>query len=276
MSTELEKLLDEASGDPTTPIDPDALWAAGRRRRWGRRAGAAGGTAVLVLAVALAGVNLSQPGTPDIAPLDVAQPSEPDTEPGLVDDELTREELLEAERQRLEDLRAQAEADRQAAEEAAREAEQQRQEELAAQAEAEQQAVEEDAAPEASSQGSTPAPSPTPAPARVAAPCAEHQGREMDAFIAVAAPVGGQQVGSTVELVGCANVYEATVRYRLVGSGGSVDSFTTATCGTGCVGEFRETISVPAGSGPLTLEVFWDSPKDGSEQDKVTIPLARS
>jgi hypothetical protein len=272
MSTELEKLLDEASGDPTTPIDPDALWAAGRRRRWGRRAGAAGGTAVVVLAVALAGVNLSQPGTPDIAPLDVAQPSEPDTEPGLIDDELTREELLEAERQRLEDLRAQAEADRQAAEEAAREAA-----EAAAEDEAEAEAETADEPGDSQvGSSSTPAPSPTPDPARVAAPCAEHQGREMDVFIAVAAPVGGQQVGSTVELVGCANVYEATVRYRLVGNGVSVDSFTTATCGTGCVGEFRETISVPAGSGPLTLEVFWDSPKDGSEQDTVTIPLARS
>jgi hypothetical protein len=97
----------------------------------------------------------------------------------------------------------------------------------------------------------------------------------MDVFVDVAGPVSGQQVGSSFELVGCANVYEATVRYRLVGSGGSVDSFTTATCGTGCVGEFRETISVPVGSGPLTLEVFWDSPADGSERDKVTIPLGR-
>jgi hypothetical protein len=275
MSTELEKLLDGASGDPTTPIDPDALWAAGRRRRWGRRAGAAGGTAVLVLAVALAGVNLSQPGTPDIAPLDVAQPGEPDTEPALVDDELTREELLEAERQRMEELRAQAEADRQAAEEAAREAEQQRQEELVARAEAERQAAEEEAAAEASSQRSTSSASPTPDPAAMAAPCARHEDRTADAFIEVVSPVGGQQVGSTVELVGCSNVYEATVRYRLVGDGGTVDSFTTAACGTGCVGEFRETISVPAGSGPLTVEVFWDSPKDGSEQDKSTIPLAR-
>jgi hypothetical protein len=274
MSTELEKLLTEASGDPTTPIDPDALWADGRRRRWGRRAGAAGGTAVLVLAVAIAGVNLTQPGTPDIAPLDVAQPSESDTEPGLVDDEMTREELLEAERQRLADLRAQAEAEREAAEEAAREAEQQRQEELAAQAEAERQAAEEEAAAEASSQGST-STSPTPDPAEVAAPCAGQEHRTAEAFITVASPVDGQQVGSTLELVGCSNVYEATVRYRLVGNGGTVDSFTTAACGTGCVGEFRETISVPAGSGPLTLEVFWDSPKDGSEQDKVTIPLGR-
>jgi hypothetical protein len=274
MSTELEKLLTGASGDPTTPIDPDALWADGRRRRWGRRVGAAGGTAVLVLAVAIAGVNLSQPGTPDIAPLDVAQPSDPDTGPGLVDDEMTREELLEAERQRLEDLRAQAEAEREAAAEAAREAEQQRQEELAAQAEAERQAAEEEAAGETSS-GSTSASSPTPDPAEVAAPCASHEHRTQEAFIEVASPVGGQEVASTVELVGCSNVYEATVRYRLVGSGGTVDAFTTATCGTGCVGEFRETISVPAGSGPLTLEVFWDSPKDGSEQDKVTIPLAR-
>jgi hypothetical protein len=70
MSTDLDKLLDDASGDPTTPIDPDELWAAGRRRRWIRRAGATGGTAVLVAAVALVGLNLTGPTTtPDIAPL---------------------------------------------------------------------------------------------------------------------------------------------------------------------------------------------------------------
>jgi hypothetical protein len=98
----------------------------------------------------------------------------------------------------------------------------------------------------------------------------------MDVFVDVAGPVSGQQVGSSFELVGCANVYEANVRYRLLaGSAVLDDSFTTATCGTGCVGEFRETISVPAGSGPLTLEVFWDSPADGSERDKVTISLER-
>jgi hypothetical protein len=273
MSTDLEKLLGDAASDPTTPIDPDQLWAAGRRRRWMRRAGAAGGTAVLVAAVALAGVNLAGPGTPDIAPLAQDEASSDGDGTGIVDDENAQELARELERQRLEDLREQAEADRRAAEEEARrqaEAAPEAEEELQAQAEEESQRVEE------SAEEAAPTTSPAPDPALVADPCAPHQGREGDVFIAVAGPVGGQQVGSSFELVGCANVYEATVRYRVTGSGGVlVDGFTTATCGTGCVGEFRETVTVPAGSGSLTLDVFWDSPKDGSEQSKVTIPLER-
>jgi hypothetical protein len=267
MSTDLDKLLDDASGDPTTPIDPDELWAAGRRRRWIRRAGATGGTAVLVAAVALVGLNLTGPTTtPDIAPL--GQPTGDAAPPSA-------EELAEAEAEAL--AAAELEAARNAARERglelrerlAREAAEREQAEAEAQA-AQEAEAETEVEVEAQAQAA-----PTPPASALAAPCAGHQGRDMDVFVDVAGPVSGQQVGSSFELVGCANVYEATVRYRLVGNGRSVDSFTTATCGTGCVGEFRETISVPAGSGPLTLEVFWDSPKDGSEQDKVTIPLER-
>jgi hypothetical protein len=277
MSTDLEKLLGDASGDPTTPIDAEALWAAGRRRRLVRRAGAAGGTAVLVLAVALVGVNLDRPGTPDIAPLTASEADDPSPAPGLVDDETAQELAREAERQRMEELRDQAEAARRAAQEEAAAREAAAAAEAEAQAQARAQEGEAEAEAEAETEAPTAAPAPTPDAARLADPCAAHQGREMDAFIDVVGPVRDQQVGASIDLVGCSNVYEATVRYRLVGDAGVLrDSFTTAGCGNGCVGEFRASISVPASAGALTLEVFWDSPKDGSEQDKVTIPLGRS
>jgi hypothetical protein len=275
MSTDLDKLLDDASSDPTTPIDPDELWAAGRRRRWIRRAGATGGTAVLVAAVALVGLNLTGPTTtPDIAPL--GQPTaeqEPQGAEPLVEADAEAEAEAEAE------AAADAEAARVAARERALEVRERLDQERLAREQAEQQRAEAEAqaAQEAEAEAEAePRTAPTPSASALAAPCAAHEGRDMDVFIDVVGPVSGQQVGPSFELVGCANVFEATVRYRLLGGGGVLrDSFTTATCGTGCVGEFRETVQVPAGSGSLTLEVFWDSPKDGSEQDKVTIPLER-
>lgn len=261
MPTDLERLFDDASDGPSSPIDPDELWAAGRRRRWIRRAGAAGGAAVLVVAVALVGIELTDPGTPEIAPLGQETAAPADTE-DTADAEAERQAEREEAQRRLEAERQRLEEERSAREEEARLA---AEEELAAvQEEAEREAEREAAAA-------------TPDAALVADPCRPHQGRDMDAFLDVAGPVAGQRVGSSFDLVGCSNVPEATVRYRLVDGGGVVvDTFTTATCGTGCVGEFRESVAVPAGSGTLTLEVFWDSPKDGSEQDKLTIALDRS
>jgi hypothetical protein len=114
---------------------------------------------------------------------------------------------------------------------------------------------------------------PEPDPALVAEPCAPHQDREMEVFIELVAPVNEQLVtGDDVELVGCSNVFEATVNYRLLdGDGRTLDEgFTTATCGTGCVGEFRETLdlSVAEGEPVVYLQVFWISPADdGGEED---------
>lgn len=105
----------------------------------------------------------------------------------------------------------------------------------------------------------------------VAAPCAAHEGRELEAFIDLVAPVDEQVVGDEVEIVGCSNVYEATVNWRLVDEDGHTlgEGFTTAECGTGCVGAFRDTVSLAAAEGEPTVElqVFWVSPQDGSDED---------
>lgn len=101
-------------------------------------------------------------------------------------------------------------------------------------------------------------------------PCAEHAGREGEMFIDLVAPVNEQQVGDQVDVVGCANVNEGTVSYRVLdGDGRTLDEgFVTAECGTGCVGEFRDSIELSAAEGePVAyLQFFSESMADGSEQ----------
>jgi hypothetical protein len=303
MSTDLDRMLDEASRDPDAPIDTDQLWTRGRRRRWARRAGAAGGTAALVLAVALVGVDLAATTTtPEIAPLD--ERTAPAAEHTDQDADLTAEEVVRpdegdaavvARAEAREEAKARHDAmrERLAQEQVAREEEeaaaQRAAEEQALAAEQERQAVEEAAAEEAAAArepaasdepepDDLPAPStPRPAAPTVTDPCAGHEDRTMEAFIHVAGPVAGQEVGQSFELVGCSNVYEATVRYRVrAGNQVLVDSFTTAECGSGCVGAFRETVRLPDGSGPAVLEVFWDSAKTGEgERDLTAVDLWR-
>lgn len=120
---------------------------------------------------------------------------------------------------------------------------------------------------------------PEPDPARVEDPCAEREGQEFDAFLDVVSPVDGQHVSEAVELVGCANVPEGTVRYRVLADDGEtlVDDFTTAECGGPCVGEYETTVDLAGlatDHGSVTLEVFWDSPAgDGGEEDLSDVEL---
>lgn len=252
MPADLDQLLHDVVPDPE-PIDVDALWAAGRRRRLARRVAMASTALVTVAfvtvgAVSLAGgLGINQVEIEPMVPVeDVDEMEEPVEEPeATVEDEPDLPEPIEPEPE---------------------------------------QTVVEDEAPEdsetivdeESSPASDPAPVPTPEPdpAAVERPCAAHEGREGEAFVAVVAPVAGQHVSGVVELVGCSNVYEATVRYRLTDASGGVlaDSFTTAVCGSGCVGEFRETIAVEA-TGKLELVVFWEDANDGSERDTVVIAM---
>jgi hypothetical protein len=112
---------------------------------------------------------------------------------------------------------------------------------------------------------------PQPDPAAMEDPCAAHEGREGDAFIDVVSPVQDQVVAaSSVELVGCSNVFEATVAYELYSGDGELldGGFTTAECGTGCVGAFRETVSLVAAEGEpvVLLQVFSENQADEGER----------
>ena len=116
---------------------------------------------------------------------------------------------------------------------------------------------------------------PEPDAERLDDPCAEHQGREAEAFIDLVAPVNEQAASGTVDIVGCSNVYEATVAWWLLDGDGRTlaEGFTTAECGTGCVGEFRDTISLEAfAEEPVAyLQVFSPNASDeGPEQLQLT------
>lgn len=95
--------------------------------------------------------------------------------------------------------------------------------------------------------------------------------------VAVYSPIIGQTVIGSITISGAARVFEANVSWRLRDASGRevANGFTTATNGTSPVwGSFQTSAAIPAGlSGRATLEVFWGSPRDGSAQDVVSIPL---
>ncbi len=70
-------------------------------------------------------------------------------------------------------------------------------------------------------------------------------------------------------------MFEADVSVQVVDGSGAViqDSFTTATCGSGCRGRFTTWLDVGDHVGPATLRLFQVSADDGSELDVVSVPI---
>jgi hypothetical protein len=94
--------------------------------------------------------------------------------------------------------------------------------------------------------------------------------------IVVTDPLPGSRITSPVLVAGEADVYEATVSIRILDATNNVvaDTFTTATCGTGCWGEFREKVRFSVGSEQSgVIEVFEASADDGSPTQVVRIPV---
>lgn len=94
--------------------------------------------------------------------------------------------------------------------------------------------------------------------------------------ITVDDPNFGDEFSSGDAVSGTANVFEANVSLRLRGEDGKVlfEGFTTATCGTGCRGDFSEPFVFDIDheqSG--TIEVYESSAKDGSEINMVRISV---
>jgi germination protein M len=93
--------------------------------------------------------------------------------------------------------------------------------------------------------------------------------------IVVFRPYAGEEVDVPFTLTGAANVFEATVSWRLK-QGPEVleEGFMTATCGTGCYGTFAQEIDpdvdLPA---RVVLEVFESSAEDGRPLHMQRIPL---
>ncbi|MGB7859288.1 MAG: Gmad2 immunoglobulin-like domain-containing protein [Acidimicrobiia bacterium] len=77
-------------------------------------------------------------------------------------------------------------------------------------------------------------------------------------------------------VAGLANVYEATVSMRIVwAESGEIvyEDYTTASCGTGCWGEYEFILDNSALEPGQLIQVFWDSPEDGSMRDIVSYPV---
>jgi hypothetical protein len=94
--------------------------------------------------------------------------------------------------------------------------------------------------------------------------------------ITVQSPAIGEQVASAVTVAGTADVFEATVSVRVLDSAGHevARTFTTATCGTGCRGDYSVavTYSVPR-TQPGVIEVFESSAKNGQAIKVQRIPV---
>jgi hypothetical protein len=90
-------------------------------------------------------------------------------------------------------------------------------------------------------------------------------------------PKPGDQVSSPFEVAGTADVFEANVTVRLLDATGKeiFRNFTTATCGTGCRGDFstRVVFRIQAEQrGTLVLSDD-DADGDGKPQHEVRVPV---
>lgn len=94
--------------------------------------------------------------------------------------------------------------------------------------------------------------------------------------IEVLNPRSGDSVKSGFRVEGNARTFENNVRIRLTDADGNIliNTFTTANAeDIGQFGPFEKIINFSTDSKSGTLEIFQDSAKDGSEIDKVEIPL---
>lgn len=94
--------------------------------------------------------------------------------------------------------------------------------------------------------------------------------------IIVDRPLGESETDSPVTISGTANVFEANVSIRIVGSDGEVlaKTFTTATCGTGCRGKFSEAVEFEVGEPTeATIQVYEESAKNGKPVNMIEVPV---
>jgi hypothetical protein len=95
-------------------------------------------------------------------------------------------------------------------------------------------------------------------------------------LILVESPLIGETVPNPVTVSGVANVFEATVSLRVLDANGRevARTFTTATCGTGCWGDYSVAVDYRVDSEqPGVIEVFESSAEDGSPLHMVRIPV---
>ena len=89
-------------------------------------------------------------------------------------------------------------------------------------------------------------------------------------------PKPGAEITGSVLVSGFANVFEANVVIQIRDLSGKIlaETFTTATCGSGCWGDFSEEISFEVESPQEgSVSVLTYSAEDGSERDRISIPV---
>lgn len=94
--------------------------------------------------------------------------------------------------------------------------------------------------------------------------------------IIVERPRSSDEVSSPVTISGTANVFEANVSIRIEDAEGNIlkESFATATCGTGCRGDYTKKVSFSVDEPTeATIIVFEQSAEDGSDLFPVEIPV---
>jgi hypothetical protein len=93
--------------------------------------------------------------------------------------------------------------------------------------------------------------------------------------ILVESPLPGDDVSTPIRLLGTANVFEATVSLEVRDSAGKpiLETFTTATSGTGTRGTFETTLPLPGRTGDVTVVAFESSAKDGRPLHVFEVPL---
>jgi hypothetical protein len=96
-------------------------------------------------------------------------------------------------------------------------------------------------------------------------------------FITVSRPLTGARITSPVTISGDASVFEAALQWRIVDGGGTVyaQGNTTASAGAPARGTFSVSATY---AGPATdvfgfIEVYETSPRDGSIDDIVRVPV---
>lgn len=95
-------------------------------------------------------------------------------------------------------------------------------------------------------------------------------------LIMVESPLPGAEVMSPVNIAGVANAFEATVSLRIETTDGEViaESFTMATCGTGCFGEFGDLVYFDVQEETAALAVAFEySANDGSPVNEFAVPI---
>ena len=103
-----------------------------------------------------------------------------------------------------------------------------------------------------------------------------HGVEEQTPQILVESPLPGDRVTSPIAVRGTANVFEATVSFEVRDDDGKVvlQTFTTATSGTGTRGTFQVALAVPDVAGPVTIVAFEASAEDGRPLHVSEVPVS--